>query len=550
VPFSGFLTLFIFPLLHYEAMPPNPAQGAHKHPIVPCIQPRWAIAEGSSRWEYDFNRPLRPLRFEGPRWPKTKPNSPANLDRGTRSPPKPPKPRSGPGPRKRRKPQGLRPQKRPTQYSIRILWAAASVLIPMGWNEFVSGQDLSPAVHVSLGWTFWLIPFIQGIVIAWRWSGEHGLNRLSRAAIGILLSSLFAAMLSRSVYNVTRPTFVYLVPTHELMDAERRAFFVRSSGPRRLHNVKVILRDNKSGQTHNEEYAERDPAPDHPLATPYFWFTPSSPWDEDYTVTSEEFSAEHKENLVLRSTKHTLQFAVEIYAAGSPNPVRSCRDPLLPPSYQLAPRSAESCDAMMTVPDALKANLKPAPYNMELPDGRFQILRMRTLNPPAGSESQSEERELSDWQKQKILPSIAPYHGKKLLILTASGKEASEYAKNFRDTFKLARWHVEGPESVPAGDEDIIDVQISACDPIAKAPRPELAAVIDALSNAAVKRRGGFVSDADVPADLIVLWVGWKSPDGISVQQCTPPSFKPREGERQPCELVLQNLRPIPIPPP
>jgi hypothetical protein len=43
------------------------------------------------------------------------------------------------------------------------------------------------------------------------------------------------------------PTFVYLVPTHELIDCERRAFFVNHAGFRELQNVKIVIKDNRSG---------------------------------------------------------------------------------------------------------------------------------------------------------------------------------------------------------------------------------------------------------------------------------------------------------------
>jgi hypothetical protein len=53
-----------------------------------------------------------------------------------------------------------------------------------------------------------------------------------------------------------------------------------------LLRVEVALKDNKSGQGHVESYPEI-PEIDSGLrrADQYFWFTPSSRWDEDYTVT-------------------------------------------------------------------------------------------------------------------------------------------------------------------------------------------------------------------------------------------------------------------------
>ena len=53
-----------------------------------------------------------------------------------------------------------------------------------------------------------------------------------------------------------------------------------------LLRVEVALKDNTSGQAQVESYPEI-PEIDSGLrrADQYFWFTPSSRWDEDYTVT-------------------------------------------------------------------------------------------------------------------------------------------------------------------------------------------------------------------------------------------------------------------------
>src|SRR5260370_32292686 len=55
------------------------------------------------------------------------------------------------------------------------------------------------------------------------------------------------------IWLVGRPTYVYLIPTSNLIDAERRAFFVEQSGPHNLNNVEIAVVDNKSGAIHRSE---------------------------------------------------------------------------------------------------------------------------------------------------------------------------------------------------------------------------------------------------------------------------------------------------------
>src|ERR1700721_1411346 len=61
------------------------------------------------------------------------------------------------------------------------------------------------------------------------------------------------------------------------------AFFVKIIELRILSRVEVALKDNTPGQTHVESYPEIDSG--LLRADQYFWFKPSSRWDEDYTVT-------------------------------------------------------------------------------------------------------------------------------------------------------------------------------------------------------------------------------------------------------------------------
>ena len=66
-----------------------------------------------------------------------------------------------------------------------------------------------------------------------------------------------------------------------------------------LSRVEVALKDNKSGQAHVESYPEIDSG--LLRADQYFWFTPSSRWDEDYTVTVTSRESHSSQELIARS---------------------------------------------------------------------------------------------------------------------------------------------------------------------------------------------------------------------------------------------------------
>jgi hypothetical protein len=83
------------------------------------------------------------------------------------------------------------------------------------------------------------------------------------------------------------------------------------------------------------------------------------------------------------------------------------------------------------------------------------------------------------------------------------------------------------------------------------APTTKVLALRDAFAQAGIKQRTGHANDPDVPSDLIVLWVGPKSPEGITVDDCSVPRFKPRKGEPQPCDWIKPIPgRYVPFPPP
>lgn len=98
-----------------------------------------------------------------------------------------------------------------------------------------------------------------------------------------------------------------------------------------------------------------------------------------------------------------------------------------------------------------------------------------------------------------------------------------------------------GPDPVPVGDERLIDLQLSVnYDENWNKSNPKRQDLMDALKKAGVKYRSRPVDDPNVPSNWFVLWVGPRSPNVISPDQCLPAEIIPREGEHHTCEMIAQ----------
>src|SRR5258708_7601016 len=168
-------------------------------------------------------------------------------------------------------------------YGAELLWAVGSVLLPVGWAELSAVMDFSPAVHAYVAWATWLVPFFLLLRMCWRYLSQwKWASHLRIPAMAIALG-IFGYVALESILFVTDPTYIYLVPTVDLVECEKRAFFLQLVGQRVLSNVDIAVRDNKSGKIYSEKYGEVDPGPK--TSRQYLWVIPSSPWDEDYDVT-------------------------------------------------------------------------------------------------------------------------------------------------------------------------------------------------------------------------------------------------------------------------
>jgi len=401
------------------------------------------------------------------------------------------------------------------------------------------------AVVASIAYALALAILFRGL---WAWCNTRAESIAWVLAAGITFS-VFAWGDYIWIKREWMSTFLYLIPSRELIDCERRAFFVNHSGLKGIQNVRIIVKDNKSGavQENDDFKTGIDPGPQNPDAPRYIWVTPSHPWDEDYTITITGTKFRSVQEIVLRSAKQNAQFALQVTVDPGTKPVLKCRDPLLPDTYSLSRGSQDDCTALTALDAGILSKLKPEIYGFQRPNGDFTMVRLRKLPPAFDLDSQSEDRHLTEYQQAIMRPRLFRYRGTKLLILYAGGPKTLAYATSFRDFFRSLGWRVDGPRFVPVGDEELVDVQVSISNRYWNTPYSMANDLMSALGG--TKHRQRFVYDDAVPPDLIVLWVGPKSPDNFKPDDCAPAALRPKPTEHNTCEMVSQTNTLCPFPP-
>jgi hypothetical protein len=390
-----------------------------------------------------------------------------------------------------------------------------------------------------------LYVFFRGF---WAWCNTRPKAVALYVAVGIAALS-FAWFDYDWIREEWTPTYLYLVPSRELIDCERRAFFVNHSGLKRLEDVRIVIKDNKSGSVEEiDDYKTGiEPGPQNPDAPRYIWVKPSHPWDEDYTITVTGLKFHSVQETVLRSVKQDVQFAAQITIDPKEKPVVICRDSLLPEAYALGRGVTENCKTLMAADQGSLNRLQPGPYGFQLPNGAYSVMRIRTLPTASDLDAQSEERHLTEFEQTIMKSKLSKYRGTKLLVLYAGGPKTLAYATEFRDFFRSLQWNVSGPRSVPTGDERVVDVQISVSQRYWNAPYPRADDLLSSLEG--IKRRRGYVYDGAISPDLIILWVGPKSPDNFRPDDCASAVLHPKAGEPHTCEFVAQTPGFCPFPP-
>jgi len=133
-------------------------------------------------------------------------------------------------------------------------------------------------------------------------------------------------------------------------------------------------------------------------------------------------------------------------------------------------------------------------------------------------------RKVEEWQAVRMIAMLSRYPKQKVVLLASRGDETEGYAKALREIFLTSGWAVKGPLPAPI-DQAAIDLQVSIS---ANAehwggaipePYTSLRAAIDFVG---LKSRMKFIFDPDVPADVVVLWIGAESPPNMNAQNYVP----------------------------
>jgi hypothetical protein len=297
----------------------------------------------------------------------------------------------------------------------------------------------------------------------------------------------------------------------------------------------IALKDNKSGRTYSQTFPEIDTSARS--SDTFFWFSPSSPWDEEYGVTVATRESHSSQKLIVSSIQHHIQFATQIVVDDEKEPVLSCRDSLLPASYMLAAKERQTCMSVMKLPEDVQSTLDV--YSYQRPDGSLTIRKMRTLPPPSELDELSEDRHISEYQRQIINPILSRYTGSNVLIYFAGGDKSKAYAEEFRQMFSARIWTVKGPIMAPVGNERIIDAQMSVnYEENWNKNNPKAQDLLSTFKQAGIKQRSRLSLDPKVPRGLIVLWIGPRSPKDVSPDQCLSAEMEPKPGEHHACEML------------
>jgi hypothetical protein len=369
-------------------------------------------------------------------------------------------------------------------------------------------------------------------------------------------------------------TYVYLFPGRGLGENSaqaprelipRRAFVLQQVGQEVLHNVRITLQDNHAmGQVsadHVETYPEIDPGESDQQNTQpkHFWFAPSTPWNEDYTVTIQSREKSMVERILvtglspptppgtsanpppppkvvpssgdgpLSPDMGKVELAVRVIENGSNVPLFTCQDPDLQnhtESREWESDQPEPCAQHSSEIPRFEGGLDPKPFALIFPSGMIDMTPNRSSALSSHPETEPSVRALSDWQKQQIEAQLSKFPGKKILILAAGDSSTSRYARDFRDVFRQSRWIVRGPVAAPKLSCTPTDVSFWTWKSDFGNERPHVIAVQKALEDAGVKGGRHHNCVLEHP-DILVLWIGPKSPDEIkddALRLCPPES--------------------------
>jgi len=190
-------------------------------------------------------------------------------------------------------------------------------------------------------------------------------------------------------------TYVYLVPTPELVECKQRAFFVKVYGPLHISGLQIALKDEQSGQISFHKPADLDAD----TSSESFWVTPSRPWDEQYTATIDAHDHHSIQTLTVHSHNKKLQLATAVITPDHRNPVLSCNDA----------QNANSCSDVLKLDPGAMSRLGASNYQKA--DGGVTALQVKKLPSPSELDEQSDDRPLTEFQKRALEPVVMKYPG-------------------------------------------------------------------------------------------------------------------------------------------
>ena len=355
----------------------------------------------------------------------------------------------------------------------------------------------------------------------------------------------------------TPATYAYLLPGRGLGQNSapaprefvlRRVFVLEQVGPKILHNVKVILRDNHAkdqAQAHHiENYPQVDPRESglKNVQPKHFWFKPSTPWDEDYTVTISSGEKLFLERILVRGfvpppgtpinpppppevkaqtgdaplspEMGKVEFAIRVTTSGSDTALFTCQDQDLigQPDWRNDP--VQPCLQHGTGIQGFEAGLDPRPFVLTLPGG---MIDMTPSLPPIVSsrpETEADTRRLSEWQKAQLQSTLERYPDHNVLILFVGDPNTRRYAQDFVDVFQASKWKAKGPIqlAVTSTQSPITDVQVSTWKSDFGHERQIALDIGNAFKNTGIKGGDRLVCNLD-RSDVLVVLVGVKSPE-------------------------------------
>jgi hypothetical protein len=143
-----------------------------------------------------------------------------------------------------------------TSYWDEFKKVLASANIPWGYSEVMNDGS---ALRDAIGWVLWLIPFLFGLHLFYRWLKDGWGFRKSYAVVLVSLPLiLFSVLAAQSVQSRTQVTFMYLFPGLRLTDPAKRTYTWQFEGTQPLINVdRIIQNDNESIHFHDQEIDPR-----------------------------------------------------------------------------------------------------------------------------------------------------------------------------------------------------------------------------------------------------------------------------------------------------